>query len=79
VESAQNPLVKKDCAVIPIKLQPEGEKQRKSAQGNIAGIIPITPFFGTSNVISLHTHKTPDIAARFGGFPKGMCQFTLQV
>jgi hypothetical protein len=46
VEFAQNPLVKKDCAVIPIIKLAEGEKQRKSAQGNVETIIPIKGITG---------------------------------
>jgi hypothetical protein len=54
VESGQNPLVKKDCAVIPVIVVPEVEKWWEPGKGEVERLNPVKPFFGNSNVISLH-------------------------
>ncbi len=71
VESGQKPLVKKDCAVIPVIVVGEVEKWRELGKREPEGIIPVIPFSGISNVIPLNTLKTPDNTAIIGGSHKG--------
>ena len=54
VESGQNPLVKKDYAVIPIMFVPEVKKWRQPGKGEAERIIPVSSFSGNSKVIFLH-------------------------
>jgi hypothetical protein len=67
VESGQNPLVKKDCALLPIIILAEVEKRREPGKGEAKEIIPIRPIFGNSNVISLYT-TNPRYRRKIRGF-----------